>query len=84
MAESHEERQERLKALFALVENRKNWKNPINRFVPEDADLDGIKEAVRHFTGCVPTFTRVHRRKNKRSTWGYQVTAPGYYIAIGS
>lgn len=82
--ETYDEKQARLKELFKLVENRKNWKNPINRFVPDGTDMEGLREAIIHFTGSHPTFTRVIRRKGKKDTWGYQVTAAGYYSAIGA
>ena len=83
--ETYEQEQARLKALFALVENRKNWKNPINRFVPDGAaDLNELDKAIRHFTGSRPKFLRVMRNYRKKPTWGYQVTADGYYKAIGA
>ncbi len=63
-------------AYFALVQDKANWKNPINAFVPSTIDLDAVRDAVVHFTGSVPTFTMTRG--------GWIVQADGYYKTIGA
>jgi len=65
-----------LKAAFELVEDKTNWKNPINKVVGADANLDMIREAVIFFAGCVPTYTL--------EGTSYRVKAVGYYVAVGA
>lgn len=68
-----------LRTAFELVQNKENWKLPIDAFVPADADVATIREAVIHFAGCVPHF-------DKRGLKGLaiRVTAVGYYEAVGA
>lgn len=74
--------QSALKDAFELVENKQNWKLPINAVVSlqlgfEEAQLKLLKEAVIHFTGSVPTFKAVTKTK-------IRVVAAGYYKAVGA
>jgi hypothetical protein len=55
---------------FAKVANPKDWKAPIDGYVPAKADLDAVTDAVVHFTGTVPTFTMTR--------FGWKVEAIGY------
>ena len=73
---TYDEEQKRLSDLFDLVKPKKHWKDKINAVVPVDADLDGIDEAIIHFTGSVPTITKTKT--------GYKVKAAGYWAAIGA
>ena len=75
-----EARQAELKAAFERVENKSNWKLPIDATIElenpiQDAIL--ISDAVIHFAGCVPTIW--HMEGNK-----YRVVAIGYYAAVGA
>ncbi len=65
---------------FDRVRDSKNWKNPIKAdiIVVDEADRALITEAVIHYTGSVPTFTR---KGNDAFT---RVKAAGYYLTIGS
>lgn len=67
---------------FQMVENKKNWKNPINRLVSASADRDKISKAVIFFTGSVPIFTAL--RDEKGVIVKYRVQAAGYYVVIGA
>jgi len=69
-----------LKATFELVENKTNWKMPIDKSVKlNKKEMAVIAEAVRFFAGCTPTFTLVNKRMSV-----YRVEAPGYYKAVGA
>ena len=74
-----EARQAELKAAFERVENKINWKMPIDAIVRIN-NLDEeilIHDAVVHFAGCVPKF---HHYGNRM----FNVTAIGYYAAVGA
>lgn len=71
--------QKRLSDLFDLVKPESHWKDKINAVVPFDADLTGIREAVIHFTGSVPTFQPVMDGDKQV----YCVFAAGYWATIG-
>jgi len=73
---THEEMTARLKPLFDLVCDKKNWKNPIRATVDKNANIAGIKEAIIFYTGSVPTITETKK--------GYRVVADGYYLTIGA
>lgn len=62
---------------FDLVKDEKNWKMPIDASVPADADIALIEDAVAFYTGGLPVCVRL-----ADGTW--RVTAPGYYMSIGS
>ncbi len=67
-----------LKLAFELVEDDKNWKNPIDITIddPGSAMISMIDEAVLFFTGARPIFE--YDNKNVR------VHAAGYYLSIGA
>jgi hypothetical protein len=67
-----------LEEYFKKVQNKDNWKNPINAFVPEkdEIDLEAYKKAITFFTGSVATCTPVGK--------GTLIVADGYYISIGA
>ncbi len=75
----HPVTQGELKAAFALVENKHNWKYPIDCTVTvaNDRDMEIIRAAVTWFTGSEATFA--FKRPNR-----YRVQAKGYYAAIGA
>lgn len=69
-----------LEYAFNLVADPTNWKNPIDKRLSQvsPAQRDKIKVAVTYFAGCVPSFSAVP------GTTDVQVTAQGYYMAVGS
>lgn len=68
---------------FNLVEDKNNWKMPIDAFVGPDANLSKIEEAIRFFTGSIPTVVKRYSGAERKFI-GYHITAEGYYLAIGS
>ena len=68
--------QDQLMEAMRLVENKENWKLPVDCVVPADSDRDLIFQAVIYFTGSIPSFTPVKD--------GFRVQATGYYAEIGS
>lgn len=70
--------QDELRTAFEKVQ-AKNWKDPINKIVPamSTAQREVVIEAVIHFTGSVPTFTRLDGGRER-------VQAAGYYATIGA
>lgn len=64
---------------FERVEDRTNWKNPINCEVriEDDRDMETIRAAVEFLTGSKATFEFV--RANV-----YRCKAVGYYAAVGA
>ena len=62
---------------FDLVKDEKNWKMPIDAVVPADADIALIEDAVVFYAGCLPDVT-------EQPDGTFRVTAPGYYMSIGS
>lgn len=56
-------------AYFKLVA-AKDWKAPIDAFIPEGTSVDAVRDAVIHFTATVPTFTKL--------SFGWHVQAQGY------
>lgn len=65
---------------FRRVENKQNWKYPIDAMLAGELthrECAAIRQAVIFFAGCEAMFTKV--RGN-----GYRVQAVGYYAAIGS
>lgn len=73
-------------ALFDLVADKSNWKNPINAEVAltfDEADL--LREAVIFFTGSVPSLDVIEPCANRTDGKSlYRVKALGYYITIGA
>lgn len=68
-----------LSEMFAMVEDKANWKNPIKFYVgnePPAFTKAMIEKAVEFFTG-----SKVEWKVNKAGGW--TVTAPGYYAACG-
>jgi hypothetical protein len=74
-----------LRAVFNLVADKNNWKNPIDSTVVLGGDLTKalVHEAIVFFTGSVPTFRKISDASAAYKSW-YRVTAPGYYSAVGS
>lgn len=66
-----------LKAYFEKVENKDNWKYPIDMII-EAEDKENVKKAIVFFTGSEPTFSAT-----KDDTL-LHVEAEGYYNAIGA
>lgn len=71
--------QEQLHAAFTLVQNKTNWKNPINATIenPGEEQVACIEEAVIHFTGSIAS---VNALKNGK----IRVRAEGYYAMEAS
>ncbi len=71
----------KMKAIFERVEDKANWKNPINAIIVLDDNddkaqrqIDILFDAIIFFTGSVPTITRC-------STGVYRVRARGPCMA---
>jgi len=65
-----------LKALFERVENKQDWKNPIDAtIVLQESEVEKLREAIIFYTGSVPTFKRI-------STNVQRVVAAGYYATM--
>jgi len=72
-----------LKATFELVENKNNWKMPIDKEVWLSAlEVNAVYNAVIFFAGCAPKFTCIKCGIDGKNL--YRVTAPGYYKAVGA
>ena len=69
--------QEQLHEAFTKIQNKDNWKNPIDAVIDRKEE-ELITEAVVHFAGCVPTYEPIH------GTTRYRVRAAGYYQTIGA
>jgi hypothetical protein len=72
--------QRQLDEAFRLVQNKEHWKYPIaHEFDINEvtiADLNKIAAAIIFFTGGEATIARVGTK--------VRVTAPGYYVSVGS
>lgn len=68
-----------LRAAFELVENKANWKYPLDCTVSvaNDREMEVIRAAVMFFTGSEATFA--FKAPNR-----YRVQAIGYYAAVGA
>jgi hypothetical protein len=77
MREYTDEQVEKMGEAFDLVADKGNWKNRINAVVPADADIAVIEDAVAFYAGCLATCVKL-----KDGRW--RVTAPGYYMSVGS
>lgn len=80
-----------LEDAFNLVCDKDHWKNPIDCKVQlTDDQVCMIADAVTFFAGCVPTFKHLPPHGNVQFNNGgvperlYQVTAEGYYKAVGA
>lgn len=69
---------------FERVEDKANWKDPIDATVDlaNDFELEVLRYAIAFFTGSQATF----KPKPGKKLLGcrYRVTAPGYYRAVGA
>lgn len=76
---TYEKAQTFRKAIFALVEDKRHWKNAIHARVARDTPelRDAITDAVIHFTGSIPEFMPV-------ADGSMIVSAKGYYATIGA
>lgn len=81
---SYEYGQTVLKPLFEMVQNKENWKFPIDAHVPEGTDLELLRKAVINFTGSVPSFEKTAYKQDGKIIRGYRVRAAGYYVTIGA
>jgi hypothetical protein len=63
---------------FNKVQNKENWKNPINAFVNEkdEISIEAYTKAIEFFTGSKATCTSVGK--------GTLIVADGYYKACGA
>jgi hypothetical protein len=68
---------EELKAAFELVENKTNWKLPIDRTI-DSKDVEVVGKAIPYFTGSIAHFTPI------MGTDKVRVQASGYYSAVGA
>lgn len=86
---------ERLRDVFAMVEDRTHWKNPVDAVVEQDAATpEELREAVIHFTGSVPRIEPeaievVLRHSTglvgfSTTVPGWRVRAAGYFAAVGA
>lgn len=75
-----------ISALFDLVADKANWKNPIDAQVAltfDEADL--LREVVIFYTASVPSFEVIEPtayRMDGKSL--YRIKADGYYRAVGT
>ena len=73
-----------LRAAFELVEDKQNWKQPIDAFVPAASCFSGqrllvaIEQAVHFFAGMQTV------RIDRLPLGGLRVRAAGYYRTIGA
>lgn len=71
-----------LKTVFELVEDKTNWKNPIDKFLPKIYDEKLIAESIEFFTGTKAIIVDVYEDRldaNNIVMTEIRVTAPGYY-----
>ena len=71
---------EELDKAFSKVQNKINWKHPVNAIIDE-GEQELVTQAVVFFCGCVPTFTPIFSEPNKPKLW---VRAVGYHAAVGA
>lgn len=67
---------EQLHEAFTKVENKSNWKLPIDAVIQED-EIDITTEAIIYFAGCKPTFELINGGR-------FRCQAVGYYEAVGA
>ena len=76
-----------LRELFEKVQNKENWKMPIDAIVElTPFEERNMREAVEFFAACVPNITKISEDKLYPShfhSW-HKVTAIGYYAAVGA
>ncbi len=65
-----------LRVAFDQVQNKDYWKNPVDAVILTK-NIKITEAAIIHYTGSVPTFTRIDGNNTR-------VKADGYYIAIGA
>jgi hypothetical protein len=68
-----------LSVAFSRVENKENWKLPIDTRIEiqTDFDMESIRRAVVFFTASEPTFEPLGKHR-------YRVRAAGYYAVCGA
>lgn len=72
--------QEQLAAAFESVQDEDHWKNPVDAWIPADADVDLVRAAVEHFTATEATVVADYDlESNPPVLTGHHVTAPGYW-----
>lgn len=67
---------EQLLEAFTKVENKSNWKLPIDAVIQEE-DMVVTSEAIIYFAGCKPTFELINGGR-------IRCKAVGYYEAVGA
>ena len=68
---------DRLRPAFEAVQNKENWKFPIDALVQPDNLADTIV-AIEFFTGGKTTASFDGERK------AFHITSPGYYVSVGA
>ena len=68
---------EQLLEAFELVENKTNWKLPIDKTI-DSKDVEVVGKAIPYFTGSIAHFTPIMGTNQVR------VQASGYYEAVGA
>lgn len=68
---------DQLRAALDLVVDPENWKMPIDAVVTAEIEPRQITAAVVYYCGCSPDIETL-------PNGGLHVTAPGYYLAVGS
>lgn len=73
-----------LKAAFEQVEDKSDWKNPINALVEiDEMDTIGVgiyMDAIEFFTGCKPQLF-IHETNAERTKTTFRIVAEGYRLA---
>lgn len=72
---------QKLHDAFSLIQNKDNWKLPINSLLPQDADAQMFREAVIFFAGCTPNFSTTFTKSGRKVV---RIMAKGYYKAVGA
>lgn len=80
IAETSEEMQATYRAYFERVEDKRNWKYPIDAIVTGTVDdMKIYKDAIAWFTGSIARISRVEKGKDT-----FHILADGYYKTIGA
>lgn len=73
-----------LKAAFEQVQNRDDWKDPINALVEiQEKDTIGVGiyiDAIEYFTGC-KAMMFIHESNAERTKTTFRIVAEGYRLA---
>lgn len=80
---SYQYEQTKLKALFDLICDKENWKNPIHCMIPLGS-LQSFSEACVHFTGAPLSLIEARSLKNVQPEDYVECECPGYYNTVGA